>query len=895
MTSATIKPPITPPVPRPQGSAAAKADRAVAIASTDPDQAGALALEALAQAEAEGDHLAASAALRALGLLASLSRQVGQALAHLREAIRIAEQHDLSWHAALVRIDLAATLTWAGEPASALSEVELAAPVLRGKELGRLEMRRGLALYSQGRLDEALEAYRHALPILRRAKDQEYEARLLNNRSMLHSQRGELKAAEADLRRAERLFAALGHEVAVAEIWQNLGYVIALQGDLPTALALFDRAEAYFQSRGMVDEIGLRDRCEPLLRARLVVEARRAAEQAVRQLAAKGNDSYLAEARLLLSEVILLDHDPSTARALAVQARDAFERQGRPTWVAMARYADLRAAWLGGECSSALLHDAQHTAAELAAAGWLVPALDVRLIAAQLALALGRPGLAREELMLARPARQRGPVELRSRAWHAEALLRLGTGDHRGAEAALRAGMRVLERFRAALGGTELRAYASAHVADLANLGLRLALDDGDPWRVLAWAERWRAGGLLLRPLRPPDDAELAAGLAELRKVVSELDRTLLEGGDPARLRRREAALEAEVQRRARRVGGPGLSAASTPPVRELAADLGDRALVEMIELDGQLHAVVVAARRASLHRLGELDAVVDELQALRFALRRMAFGHGSPESQRAAADAADYAAGRLDGLLLGPLRPVLGERPLVLIPTGALHAVPWMALPSCTGRAVSVAPSATLWRRAVRTPPPGPRARHGVVLVSGPGLPGAAEEVADLCRSYPDAVCLNGDAATVQATSRALDGADLAHVAAHGSLRVDNPLLSCLELADGALTVYDLEGLRRAPRRLVLSACDSGLSGIRPGDELMGLAGALFALGTCTLVASVIPVPDETARGLMLALHRGLREGMPPAAALARAQAELMARSGMSAVSAGFVCFGAG
>jgi CHAT domain-containing protein len=303
----------------------------------------------------------------------------------------------------------------------------------------------------------------------------------------------------------------------------------------------------------------------------------------------------------------------------------------------------------------------------------------------------------------------------------------------------------------------------------------------------------------------------------------------------------------------------------------------------------------VVAAGRASLHRLGELRTVVDELQALRFALRRLAFGHGAPESLAVAADAARYAAGRLDELLLGPPRQVLGERPLVLVPTGALHAVPWMALPSCAGRAVSVAPSAALWRRVVRTPAPAPQARRRVVLVSGPGLPGAAEEVEDLCRAYPDAECLRGDAATAQAVSRALDGADLAHVAAHGSLRVDNPLLSGLELADGPLTVYDLEGLQRAPRCLVLSACDSGLSGVRPGDELMGLAGALFALGTCTLVASVIPVPDETARGLMLALHRGLQEGAPPAAALARAQAELTARSGMSAVTTGFVCFGSG
>jgi CHAT domain-containing protein/tetratricopeptide (TPR) repeat protein len=876
--------------------AAAKADSAAAIASTQPDKATALALEALEQANLEGDQAAASVALRTLGLMASVSRRIDEALGHLREAIRVAEDHQLARHAALARIVLVATLTWAGEPAQALREVELAAPFLHGMERGRLEMRRGLALYSQGRLDEALKAYRQALPVLRRAKDHEYEARLLNNRSMLHYQRGDMGAAEADLRRAERLFEALGQHVAVAEIWQNLGYVIALRGDLPTALGWFDRADAFLHAHGIVDELGLRDRCEVLLRARLVAEARRFAEQAIRQLAAKGNGAYLAEVQLLLSEATLLDGDPASASALAAQALDAFTGQGRPTWMAIARYTGLRAAWAAGEASVALLRDAQRAARELAAAGWKIPALDARLIAAQLALALGQGNLARRELLQARRARRRGSVDLRSRAWHAEALVRLADGDRRGAEAGLRAGMRALDNFRSAVGGTELRTYASAHVADLATLGLRLALEDGDPRRVLAWAERWRASNLLLRPVRPPDDSRLADTLAELRWVAGDLHRAILAGEDPAALRRREELLEAEVRRHARRIGGEGPARlAPPPPVGAISEALGERALVEIVELDGQLHAVVVAQRRVWLRSLGTHQSVVGELEALRLALRRLAFSQGRDRWAVQAAEAARFSARRLDDLLLGPIRDRIGARPLVLVPTGALHALPWMALPSCSGRTLSVAPSTALWLRAVRTPSQGPLVPSRVVLVSGPGLPGAAAETAELLLQYPAAECLRGEFATVSAVSRALGTADLAHIAAHGKLRVDNSLLSCLELADGPLMVYDLESLAGVPRCLVLSACDSGLSDIRPGDELMGLAGALFALGAGTLVAPVIPVPDSTTSDLMVAFHLALQQGLGPAAALARAQHELEARSGITAVSAGFVCFGAG
>jgi CHAT domain-containing protein len=147
-----------------------------------------------------------------------------------------------------------------------------------------------------------------------------------------------------------------------------------------------------------------------------------------------------------------------------------------------------------------------------------------------------------------------------------------------------------------------------------------------------------------------------------------------------------------------------------------------------------------------------------------------------------------------------------------------------------------------------------------------------------------------------VESVLSALDGASLAHIAAHGRFRADNPLFSSLVLADGPLMVYDIERMRRAPRQIVLSACDSGVSGVRPGDELMGLAAALFAQKASTLVASVVPVSDEATRPLMLRYHKALQATGSPAAALARVgQAALGDDSAAYAAAAAFVCFGAG
>ena len=561
----------------------------------------------------------------------------------------------------------------------------------------------------------------------------------------------------------------------------------------------------------------------------------------------------------------------------------------------MARHLALRARWIEGDRSSRLLARAEETASALAAGGFLVPTLDARLLAAQVALALGRGSVARRELALVSDHRRRGPVGLRSRAWHAEALLRLEAGNRTGAGAALRTGVQLLDQHRATLGATELRAYASAHVEDLARLGVHLSIQEGRPQQVFAWAERWRAGALRLRPARPPVDPRLAADLTALRAVVAEIEQAALSGQATDDLLATQTTLERAVRDRARHAPGMLASPADLPPsCRSLAQVLGNRVLLELIDDDGTLYAVRVGAGRPRLYRLGTLAEVEAEVEHLRFALRRLAVQSGSDRTLRAAEEAATFSANRLDELLLAPAVTDIVDRPLVIVPTGPLHVLPWSVLPSNRGRAVTVAPSACVWHRAVTAADDG--RPQSIVLAAGPRLAHAEAEVKALARRYRGARVFTSRRATCEALGAALDGATLAHLAAHGRFRSDNPLFSCVEVADGALTVYDLERLDRAPLVVVLSACDSGVSAVRPGDELMGLTAAVLTLGARTLVASVVPVPDAATRPLMLSLHAGLRAGLTPATALARAQARSAdAGPGAAAAAAAFVCFGAG
>ena len=185
----------------------------------------------------------------------------------------------------------------------------------------------------------------------------------------------------------------------------------------------------------------------------------------------------------------------------------------------------------------------------------------------------------------------------------------------------------------------------------------------------------------------------------------------------------------------------------------------------------------------------------------------------------------------------MDPLADDVEGRDLILVPTGDLHALPWALLPPLRGRTMTVSPSAALWYslqgEKVTLPPPLVHDAGAVVCVAGPRVPQAADEVKTISSSfYPRARVLTRSEATVATVARAFERCRLAHVAAHGTFRADNPQFSSLALADGPLTVYDLERLHRPPQWMVLSACDAGCSEVHPGDELMGTSAALCPLG---------------------------------------------------------------
>lgn len=857
-----------------------RAEAAYLLCAADPARARESALDVIAAAT--DDPTATVLGMRALGRALRLLSGSTEAARVLRDAIRLAQLHGLTRALADVRVSYAGTLADLGKIDAALAQCELAAATMRGRDAGPVLAQRGLVLCRAGRSEEALSYFARALPVLRAAGDVNFQCLLYMNRGNLFAYLGRLPAAERDFRAGATLAKAHGMRELADALATNLGFLAVRRGDIPYALRVFDGALA---DAGTYSRFSMtQDRAEALLAAGLPHEARVSLESLIDDVAQAGFAVDVAEWHLMLAHAALLAGDPTAARAFAATAYTAFRKQARSRWALLARQLEVRARWAAGERTPALARSARDAHAMLSTAGWQVAALHCLLVAARVELDRGRLQVARGDLAQAAQARRRGPADLRAAAWYAEALLRLASDDARGAAIALKAGLRVVDEHAASLGATDLRVHATGLGSELAGQGVRLAIEAGKPLGVLEWIERFRAGTLRRRPVRPPTDAKLAAELAELRRVTAALAQATADGTDSRALRAEQLRLEEAVRHRSRHASGRG-AASPALDVGLLLATLEKRALVEILRVDDAMFAVTAIDGRLRMHTLGGYPEAMRELESLRFSLHRLARGHGSAASLAAARSGLAHAAAALDSLLLQPVLDVVGDRELVLVPTGQLHALPWPTLPSLRGRPVSVAPSATTWLAAMRNAN-ARRSDGRIVLVAGPDLDHANLEVRAVAKLYASPQVLSGSAATADGVQHAMDAAELVHIAAHGRFRADNPQFSAIDLADGPLTVYDLERVRRGPRRLVLSACDSGLSAVHAGDELMGLAGAVFSLGTSTLIASVVPVADDATKALMVELHRQLCAGSSASHALASAQQRVSAP--------GFVCFGA-
>jgi len=144
----------------------------------------------------------------------------------------------------------------------------------------------------------------------------------------------------------------------------------------------------------------------------------------------------------------------------------------------------------------------------------------------------------------------------------------------------------------------------------------------------------------------------------------------------------------------------------------------------------------------------------------------------------------------------------------------------------------------------------------------------------------------LDFDASRQAATSPELGQYRIVHIASHTLLNSRHPELSDIILSlvdqqgrpqDGFLQSHEIFNLKLNADLVVLSACETALGKEVQGEGLIGLTRAFMYAGAPRVVASLWRVPDRATAELMKQFYAAmLGEGLPPAAALRKAQLTL-------------------
>jgi len=810
------------------------------------------------------------------------------------------------------------------------------------EELGRVESQSTVLInlgrlhHDLGEMDRAVESWQRALPFARRSGDRHGEAGVINNLALAARHFGDAQRALTFYDRSIELLEGLGLPEERGRAFFNRGRLYQALGQSRQALADLDRALA----------IG-RDLDEPRLLAMVLTAIGR-----IRQ--SQGDLDGALEA---LEEALGLREAAEQERGLAVtllSLGSVYEDLGRTE----------RAAELDRR---ALAIFRRHQA---------------RREVARALTALGRlettAGRTEEALRLLAEAL---PVfrDLRDPAGEIEALLAMARTERaRGDPAA------ALHRVEEALDGLEeLRGRAATHDLrrsffaahrdpyDL-HIDLLMELDRRDPdagfdLRALEAAERSRARSLMelltenREALLARADPEPLTRERELEDRLALLDQRrleLLDQGKPV-TPQQIAGLEARLDdalRELRAVRGrifaasPRYASLARPP-RFSVRDIQTRAL----DAETVLLEVHLGVERSHLWAVTPDSVTSFELpprseieEAARNAHELLQKSH-----HRRFEGATALALERLSHMVLGPVADLLGDKRLLIAADGALHYVPFAALPlpgaSPTSPLIAVhevvhvpSASALIVLRDQRDRSDRPPATGLLAVIADPvfdpddprltgheeGSGGSAtresagdqndggslgrlrfsrveaESILELASAERTFQALGFEATREAATAPELGRYRILHLSTHGRIDAERPELSQLVFSrfdpqgrprKGSLLAHELYDLDLPAELVVLSACETALGQEVRGEGLVGLTQGFLSAGAAAVLVSLWRVDDRATARLMERFYRRLLAGGNPAESLREAQLSLREETGWRAPYywAGFVLQG--
>jgi CHAT domain-containing protein/tetratricopeptide (TPR) repeat protein len=488
------------------------------------------------------------------------------------------------------------------------------------------------------------------------------------------------------------------------------------------------------------------------------------------------------------------------------------------------------------------------------------------------------------------------------------AQLRRDGGDLAGALKDSAEALVALERLTAGTTNPDNRVTLARRVRDLFELRIDLLAGGDNALGALQVVDRYGSPGswsVLAAKSQTKAGAEIEEVLAQRRYRLEAL--TEQTGADSSRVDALRAEIAVLRSRLAQQRTGSNTGRAETLDQRRLAAGLPTDAILLVYSLGRERSWLFqLTGDRLVSHPLAAAPVIDDAVLKLLNSIRQFR----DPERELL----------QLQRLLLPVELAQLEGRRLFVVTDGSLAALPWALMKQRTNAAavqqlaratdllrvsLPFTPAATGWSAALFGDAQFSRDPRGFVP-----LPGTRREI-DVVRSRiggERVQTFTGFAASRQAFLGLPAGdLDILHVATHAYLDAHVPELSALVLSQvdassnpvvGDVRPSDLLRWRRAPRLVVLSACDAAAEPSRQAPGLLSLTRALHARGTEHVVASLWPVADAAAADLMEAFYTALiDENLPPDRALAAAQRVLQTSSQWKAPFfwAGFVVIGSG
>ena len=245
--------------------------------------------------------------------------------------------------------------------------------------------------------------------------------------------------------------------------------------------------------------------------------------------------------------------------------------------------------------------------------------------------------------------------------------------------------------------------------------------------------------------------------------------------------------------------------------------------------------------------------------------------------------------------LLIFPVEPDIKTNKLIIIPHGILHKIPFASLNNGQNTlidqyALSILPAASILEYIIKKRKP---RKESLLALANPiadyfpgfyELPCSEIEATKISRYFKQKEIYKRKSATEGMLKKKASTYGVIHLACHGEFNARQPMESGLLLAkddknDGFLHAHEIFGMDLKNANLViLSACETALSKILGGDDLVGLSRGFIYAGTPSLLATLWKVDDVSTAKLMEFFYKNWKKGMSKPEALRQAQIALKA-----------------